>query len=265
VQGDYADVVGLPVLNFTCRGNKQAGITTGLTSIYGTHWHDMFDSATTGKIRVCMNEPTAPSAAQCQSTALKLTVVGDQVTWTMPYLALGHTGLTNLTSVATNIANHLIEFQYDIGGGWNGTWQTANSTNLLAVGAVNPNTGVALKLRATCITANASNSLTYLNITTASDATSQQIQYPLPGIQLTLTGLVAGSDVVVLAAGTETVLTSVEDWSGTSWIYDYSTPQSIDIAIYKPGYIPAFVRGYALGSSNASLPVTQTPDPSYLE
>jgi len=95
--------------------------------------------------------------------------------------------------------------------------------------------------------------------------TGPSITVTNPGVQLTVTGLVPGSDVVILAAGTETVLTSVEDWSGTSWVYDYSTPQSIDIAIYKPGYIPAFVRGYALGSSNASLPVTQTPDPSYLE
>lgn len=80
---------------------------------------------------------------------------------------------------------------------------------------------------------------------------------------LTLTGLVSGSDVVVLVAGTSTILTSVDANAGSSWGYTYSTVQNVDIGIINPGYKVKYIRNYALSASNTSLPIEQQADLSY--
>lgn len=98
---------------------------------------------------------------------------------------------------------------------------------------------------------------------TWSSDTHRQYQYPLPGIQLTLTGLQVGSDVVVLQAGTNTVLDSVDSNGTTSWSYSYTAQQNVDIGILKAGYVPLYIRNYSLGATNASLPVSQTFDRNY--
>lgn len=276
VAGDYADTSVIAALNTIAKGVRLTGATTGQTSVYGTHWKDSFTSATVGKIEILCNEPTTASVAQCAITSgspkfnsagqVALTVVGQQVTWEMPYFAKGHTALANLapTLTGTNTGNLTYEFQYDKGAGYNGTWLTLNATNLNGAGAITPATGVKLKVRATCATANAGNLLTQIAIPTVTNSTAQNEQYPLDTITLTLTGLVAGSDVTILAAGTETVRATQEENAGTTYAYTYEAPESVDIAVYNPGYMPFFIRGYSLGSSNASLPCAQVADVSYL-
>lgn len=276
VAGDYADTSVIAALNTIAKGVRLTGATTGQTSVYGTHWKDSFTSATVGKIEILCNEPTTASAAQCSVTSgspkfnsagqVALTVVGQQVTWEMPYFAKGHTALANLapTLTGTNTGNLTYEFQYDKGAGYNGTWLTLNATNLNGAGAITQATGVKLKVRATCATANAGNLLTQIAIPTVTNSTAQNEQYPLDTITLTLTGLVAGSDVTILAAGTETVRATQEENAGTTYAYTYEAPESVDIAVYNPGYMPFFIRGYSLGSSNASLPCAQVADVSYL-
>lgn len=130
--------------------------------------------------------------------------------------------------------------------------------------AIDPNDGFKLKIRITTIIASSA-AITALSFRTFTDATSRQFQLPLDTITLTLTGLVAGSDIVVLAHGTETILGTIENISGTTYDFTYETPQAVDIAIYKEGYIPhTTLYNYMLGSSDASVPVVQAADPSYL-
>lgn len=275
VWGDAADATAIANLNFDFIGGRMAGSVTGQTSVYGTHWADHFTAATTGVIRIFGNEPTAFSADQCAITAgapkftstgqVRLTVVGDQVTWTLPYFALGHTSLTTVTLTTTNPANHNFEFQYDLGAGFS-AWQTLDSTNLAAVGAIDPNTGVKLKVRATCAVASTTNQITAITVNTATDAASQQIQYPLPGIQLVLTGLVAGSEVRAYQGtdpATAVELGGVES-SGTSFVLDYTT------AAGNAGYIVVFALGYqaitiplTYPSSDSSIPIQQVIDRVY--
>lgn len=106
--------------------------------------------------------------------------------------------------------------------------------------------------------------LTGLQIFTNVD---QTVMYPSDPITLAFTGLQPGTDVVVRVAGTETVLFSVEDIGGTSAVYTYYTSGVlVDVDFYKPGYMPyTNVRNYPLGSVSTSLPISQTPDSSYLE
>ena len=106
-----------------------------------------------------------------------MATLGDSVTWTMDYFALGHTALANSapTITGTNVGNHALQFQVDTGSGWS-AWAELTGANLAAVGAINPATGVRLRVRATVTTASASNLLTNIRIDTVTDATSQQVQ-----------------------------------------------------------------------------------------
>jgi hypothetical protein len=199
VRSDYADTSAILSLNSKIKGAGQTGVTTGQVAVYGTHWADSFTSATVGKIEILCNEPTAASAAQCQITSgtpgfnssgqARLTVVGQQITWEMPYFAIGHTALANIapTLTGTGTANLTYEFQYDKGAGYNGTWLTLNAANLTGAGAITPATGVRLKVRATCATANTTNLLTNISIPTVTTSTDQSLQYPLDVVPVTVT------------------------------------------------------------------------------
>ena len=82
---------------------------------------------------------------------------------------------------------------------------------------------------------------------------------------LTITGLVAGSDVVVRVAGASTILASVDANAGSTWDYSYTTIQAVDIDVIKPGLVVTpLVRNFTLPSSSSSLPVSQRFDRNYL-
>jgi hypothetical protein len=84
---------------------------------------------------------------------------------------------------------------------------------------------------------------------------------------LQLTGLVTGSDIVILSAGTTTVIQSADQHSGTTYDYSYSYSAGtyIDVCVYKAGYIPWQTRSYLLANADGSLPVSQVSDPSYVD
>jgi hypothetical protein len=85
-------------------------------------------------------------------------------------------------------------------------------------------------------------------------------------VTLTLTGLVSGSDIVILTAGTTTERVNVDAHGSTSYGYSYSYAASdyVDVCVYKQGYVPYTVRGYLLGSTNASLPIAQVADRNFV-
>ena len=277
VKGDYADTSVITSLNTIAKAVSLTGATTGQVSVYGTHFKDSFTSATVGKMEIICNEPTSATAAQVTVTGgtprwnssgqVALTAVNDEVTWEMPYFAKGHTALANSapTPTGTNTGNVTYEFQYNFGGGYNGTWLTLNATNQNAAGAIDPAVGFKLKVRARCNTANAGNLLTQIAIPTVTTSVAQGGNpYPLDVVTLTLTGLVSGSDIVILQAGTETVRVAVDAHGSTSYDYVYETTENIDICVYKSGQIPFFIRNYPLTASNASLPIAQVEDATYL-
>lgn len=277
LKADYADTTVISSLNTITKGVSLLGTTTGQTAVYGTHWKDSFTSTTVGKIEVLCNEPTVASAAQCSITSgtprfnsvgqIAMTAVGQQVTWEMPYFAKGHTALANLapTLTGTNTGNLTYEFQYDKGSGYNGTWLVLNAANLTGAGAITPAIGVRLKVRATCTIANAGNLLTNIAIPTVTTSADQNQTYPLDTYTLTLTGLVGGSDIVILQSSTETVRVQVDSNTPTTYAYVYESSEPVDICVYKSGQIPFFIRNFMLPTFSSSLPVAQVADPSYLE
>jgi len=93
---------------------------------------------------------------------------------------------------------------------------------------------------------------------------STVVDITLTGKSVTLTGLIPGSDVVILQAGTNTVLASVDQEPTTSWTYNEANSNNIDIGINKPGYKPQYIYGYALNQLGASLPIKQSIERSYV-
>ena len=74
----------------------------------------------------------------------------------------------------------------------------------------------------------------------------------------------SGADVVILEAGTNTVLASVDAQLGTTFEYSYTIVQNIDIGVIKQGFIVNYTYGYSLPTSNSILPINLINDRNYL-
>lgn len=283
VSGDTADTSVMAALNAIEKNVQMTSATTGQVSVYGTHWRTRFTSTTAGFTEILCNEPTALSAAQCFASAgtpqfnssgsVLLTKVGDQVTWEMPFFAKGYTAFTNSapTITGTNVTyssgarwgNHDLEFQVDTGSGYGGTWLALTAANLIA-NTFTSTTGYKLKLRATCAVANAGNVLTNLRVAMTTTAIARKgTLYPLSINTATFTGLPTGCDVVVLTAGTSTILAQADAHPLTSYGFVYEGTPAIDIGFIKPGYVPFYIRNLSLGSTDTSIPVALTIDRNY--
>ena len=139
--------------------------------------------------------------------------------------------------------------------------------NLLAqTSGIDPSVGIKLKYRIVCAVANTGNLVTYIRIDTTSTLAAQVANlYPLDTIKLNLTGLVSGSDIVILNAGTEVERINVDANPTDSYAYVYETMGDVDIKVYKRGYVPFSILNYSLSSNDASLPIAQVADRNYQE
>ena len=279
VMGDYADVPVASGLNLIFKSVGATPTYAAQTAVYGTHWWDHFTSATVGRIAIVMNEPTTQTASQVALTngaaftsagGLYMPTVGMTATFEMPHFALGHSSFTNTALVMAGggaVGNFTFAYQIDTGSGF-GAW----SSELTAAGlgtslnglSISASTGFKLKLRITTGTANTT-AITSVYVVTGSSAAAQANYHPLDTNTLTLTGIVAGTDVVILTSGTTTVLASTDAQASSTYVFTYSGAQTVDVRLYRPGHIPYFVTGLALTTVDSSLPVSQVADPSYVE
>lgn len=282
VFGDYADAVDvMAVLNHTRKGMGGTGALTAQVSVYGTHWRDGFTSTTAGRIAILMNEPTSLTTSQVtlangsaftSAGGLYMPVIGHTVTFETPNYIKGHTAFANsaLVMAGGTATNYTYEYSIDKNDGNGYSTMTTSSytattlgTALNGITGIDASLGFKLKLKITTGTTNAT-AITSVYMTTVSTTTAQDYQYPLDVINLTLTGLVAGSDIVVTVAGTETERVNVDTNSGTTYNYVYETPEAVDIGVFLAGYVPFYIRNYSLASSDGSLPVAQIADRNYL-
>jgi hypothetical protein len=84
------------------------------------------------------------------------------------------------------------------------------------------------------------------------------------GTKLTLTGMPTGCDVVVLEAGTSTVLVQADELAGTTFEFEYIGTPLVDVGIIKPGYKLRYLRSLQLAATNTAIPVSLEIDRSYL-
>lgn len=279
VHGDTADAPVSACLNMTTRGYMGTHAMTAQTAVYGTHWFDGFTSTTAGRIGLVMNEPTADTTAQVVLTnnaaftsagGLYMPVIGMTATFETPDYVLGHTAFANsaLVMAGGTAANYTYAYQIDKNDGsgysaWSSELTAANlGTSLSGVTGIDASKGFKLKLRITTSTTN-STAITSVYLTTVSTTTAQAYQYPLETNTLTFTGLPTGADIVVLQAGTSTILTATDAHPGTSWSWVYAGAQTVDVGFLKPGYVPFYIRGLALGTTDTTIPVALTPDRNY--
>lgn len=122
--------------------------------------------------------------------------------------------------------------------------------------------GFDFKVRIVTSTTNVT-AITSLFCYTTSTVADRAALYDLDTINLTLTGLQAGSDVVILDAGTNTERLNVDANGGSTYVYTYATLGNIDIGVFKSGYVPFYIRNYALSTGDSSLPCAQVLDRNY--
>lgn len=262
-------------LNAQIKGFK-SGIepTTGQTSVYGSHFYDLFRGGTYGSIVLSLNEPTAETTSYYTNVAgvakynsaggIEMRAIGAESIWEMMHFSQGHTAFANITPVMSggSIGNYTITYQIDTGTGWNGTWKTLNTTNLTGE-TISPTTGFKLKIKIVTSTTN-STAITFLRIYTLSTFAAQNaISYPLDTNTVSFTGLPTGCDTVVLTAGTTTILEQKDSLASTTYSYVYSGAQTVDVGFIKPGYVPYYIRNLSLGTTDSSIPVSLTPDRNY--
>ena len=262
--------------DLNCEIKGLTGIQTliGQASIYGTHWSSRFIGKYRNELVLSMNEPTVESAAQFtmvsgtakfnSSGGLLMGVIGNQAIWETPHWIKGYTAFDNITPTMSGdtIANYTLEYALDTGSGY-GAWKTLNTTNLTAE-SINPS-GFKMKMRITTITTNTT-AITFVRVYMQSSwVAMSKNTYPLDTITLTLSGLVSGSDVVILKAGTSTELANADAVGSTTYNYIYETPEAVDVCVYKRGYIPFSIRNYSLDSTNAGLLIAQVVDRNYIE
>lgn len=84
------------------------------------------------------------------------------------------------------------------------------------------------------------------------------------GATVTFTGLPTLTDVVILTAGTSTILNQVDQNATSSYAWGYSGTPTVDVGFIKTGYVPYYIRNLALGSSDASIPVAMAVDRNYI-
>jgi hypothetical protein len=85
----------------------------------------------------------------------------------------------------------------------------------------------------------------------------------ISGATVTFTGLPTGCDIVILTAGTSTILQQIDAHTLTSYAWGYSGTPTVDVGFIKPGFVPYYIRGLALGSTDSSIPVSLTADRNY--
>lgn len=234
------------------------GITTGAypvsaqTSVYGTHWYDMFLGVGSGSLILVMNEETVETEDYVtinsgtnvkfnSAGGIEMRSIGDQVTWEMSYYSKGHTAFANITPIMSGgtIGNYTIEFKIDInnGSGFTANFETLSAANLRNYTITS---GFKLQIRITTSSTNTT-AITHLRIYTETSASAQNaIDYPLDVSTISFTGLKSGSEIRAYLGtdpATAVVVDGIES-SGTTYSFNHSITGTGYIRIFSLGYQP---------------------------
>lgn len=136
-------------------------------------------------------------------------------------------------------------------------------SSLYAENGIDPSIGFRLKIKVTTTVAGSA-AITRIMVRTKYTAESlAQAIYLMDTNTLTITGVPIGCDLVVLSAGTSTILNQQDSVSSNTLSYVYSGAHNVDIGIIKPGYVPYYIRNLSLTENDSSIPVSLTIDRNY--
>ncbi len=240
VWGDGGDTHTIQGTNLTMRGLKATPNTAARAVTYGMHFEDGFLSTTVGRISCHFTEPTISTSPYVTSyfdpaggggyTSIgnvSLPTTADYVISETPYYIRGHTGLYSSapTFIGTNTGNLSLQFQWDTGGGYNGSWLNINQTNLQSVPSIDPTGGIKLKFRAGVGTGNAANALTCIALNTSTNSGAHETQYDLPVIYITgqVSSIIPNSRIQIYNVDTASEIVNT---ISTGAIYSYPYVES---------------------------------------
>jgi hypothetical protein len=287
---DADDTLTFATLNTVIKGMRGVNTTTGQAAVYGTHWFDLFTSATAGRIGIIFNEKTSiePSASSYtvvnsgtgfgfnSQGSLQMPNLNDEIIYTTPHYIIGHNSFQNAapTLTGTNVSggtaptygSFTLYYKIDKndGNGYDTNWKGLTAANLSAETGIDSSKGFKLQIRIVCTNANATNALAYLTIPTNADSNSMSYQYPLDLSTITLTNVVSGSAYEIYNLTTSTTLaTGTASGSTVSISAVASNNDQIRIRVRKssasPKYIP-FETQATIANLSASVFVSQVED-----
>lgn len=263
--------------------------TTGQTSVYGTHFMDLFMGDTVGRFILAMNEPTAQTTAQFtmvsgtakwnSSGGIFLGTIGYQAIWEDSVFRKGHTGFMNASPTMSGgtIGNFTVEYQIDTGSGYGGVWKTADGANLSGE-TISATVGFKMKVRLTC-TGTDANAITYLRFNTTSSVSGQTNGLYTLAVPTTVTvtvkdastsAVVSGAMVYLLTdaggpdpAGTQIFKTTTDVLGKVTTTYYYSGTQPVIGRVRKAGTPPLYKTspiGATITAAGLDLVVFMVPD-----
>jgi hypothetical protein len=202
--------------------------------------------------RITLNGATISGSAIRNSTATTALLVGSSVSTlsNTSFVSAGTGHAIEITGGTEHTLNGLTFTGYDAGSTGSPVTTTNTGKEMIFVNigsgtTVTLNADVALSVRSAGATVNV----------VAGQKT------------LSVTNVVSGSDIVILSAGTTTVLASNDGATNpvTSFDYSYTYAPStlVDIAVYLAGYVPYIVRNYLLPANGGSVQVAQVVDRNY--
>lgn len=252
-----ANAVAKLASSFTVTGNN-------LTVTANSTLDDVYDAMKAYKTRLVQAQVEYPTVG-----TQPITAAGDQLVTAMTLMV--NAGITLSAGVKfKSFAGGAITLLGSIAGfevAGNVIQATpTNLNNLTITGTLTYNTATPATITFTNVTAGTVSNSGVALVTVQrvnSTLTAGANVAAVTNITLTLTGLQTGSDIVILQAGTSNILLAIDSNVGTSYAYTYQTAQPVDIGVIKPGFVPLYVRNFALASTNAGLPITQTFDRNY--
>lgn len=270
---------GISVIHRSIGASAIAG--TGIASNYGIHWIDGFYATayTTGKVVWYGSKPSAATSGEnyiyspggtsrylAPAGQVMLNTVGDYFYSEITYFMLGHDTLANTAPVIAGTNTNLVTFEYqiDTGSGWNGTWKTLDAATLSAE-TISPS-GFKIKIRGTLTSSGTAQITSIILSTTSSQASQTNYLYTLDTASITLTGLIAGSEVRAYAGtdpSTATEIGGTEGTGGTTFTFQHSAAgQDGHIVILAMGYQPIYLP-YTYTSTDASILIQPVIDRNY--
>lgn len=192
------------------------------------------------------------------TNGLMLRTLNDQVTWTWNYWIRGLTAFANTSAVlsGTNTGNFEITYDLDKGTGFSGTFKTATGANLSAETGISP-TGVRLRVRARCSTANSGNVLRTIGIygvTSTSDITNNPYPYNEPLVDVT--GIVSGSIASVFKNSDGKRLATATGTTGIKLYPEWFSDATCTLRVRKAGY-DGLASEFTLTEAGLNYPVSQ--------
>ena len=263
---------------------------TAYTSVYGNIFRDHYYASDRGRLLVAFNEQdkiqsytvSAGTPKFTSTGSLILSKVGDSIIYEWPHYVLGYAGFLNLPASAAgvnltplagspgNYGAHNIRYDIDKnnGSGFSGGWSTLSAQSVSAITGVSASGGFKLRLLVECVSANPSNSLTGLFITTKCTTADQQYQYPLATVaaSLVISGLPDNTEVKIFDSNTSQLIAGVDNSIGGTLTYNYTwsgIDTNVFIMVHSLGYVSVRYNNQVLGQNGLSIPTLLSVDRQY--